>query len=74
MKLLRQRDIPEEKYSNAFLGFGSEETNFAVELTYSEFLRLIIWSLFSYDALRSWFMIDLLVWSHVTLSVAELGS
>jgi|UniRef100_A0A2N9H607 lactoylglutathione lyase len=35
MKLLRKRDIPEEKYSNAFLGFGSEETNFAVELTYN---------------------------------------
>jgi lactoylglutathione lyase len=42
MKLLRKRDIPEEKYSNAFLGFGSEETNFAVELTYSELLKLII--------------------------------
>ncbi|XP_050370127.1 lactoylglutathione lyase GLX1 [Argentina anserina] len=35
MKLLRQRDIPEEKYSNAFLGFGPEETNFVVELTYN---------------------------------------
>lgn len=35
MKLLRKRDIPEEKYSNAFLGFGPEDTNFAVELTYS---------------------------------------
>ena len=35
MKLLRKRDIPEEKYSNAFLGFGPEETNFVVELTYS---------------------------------------
>ncbi|KAK4588367.1 hypothetical protein RGQ29_019374 [Quercus rubra] len=35
MKLLRKRDIPEEKYSNAFLGFGSEETNFVVELTYN---------------------------------------
>ncbi|KAF4372552.1 lactoylglutathione lyase GLX1 [Cannabis sativa] len=35
MKLLRQRDIPEEKYSNAFLGFGPEESNFAVELTYN---------------------------------------
>ncbi|KAJ9566176.1 hypothetical protein OSB04_002142 [Centaurea solstitialis] len=34
MKLLRQRDIPEEKYSNAFLGFGPEESNFVVELTY----------------------------------------
>lgn len=35
MKLLRKRDIPEEKYSNAFLGFGPEETNFVVELTYN---------------------------------------
>lgn len=41
MKLLRKRDIPEEKYSNAFLGFGSEESNFVVELTYSELIRLI---------------------------------
>ena len=35
MKLLRKRDIPEEKYSNAFLGFGPEESSFVVELTYS---------------------------------------
>lgn len=35
MKLLRQRDIPEEKYSNAFLGYGSEESTFAIELTYN---------------------------------------
>eukprot|EP00262_Sarcandra_glabra_P022515 TRINITY_DN9_c0_g1_i1.p1 TRINITY_DN9_c0_g1~~TRINITY_DN9_c0_g1_i1.p1 ORF type:complete len:296 (+),score=56.71 TRINITY_DN9_c0_g1_i1:136-1023(+) len=35
MKLLRKRDIPEEKYSNAFLGFGSEESHFVVELTYN---------------------------------------
>ncbi|KAK1280056.1 Lactoylglutathione lyase [Acorus gramineus] len=35
MKLLRQRDIPEEKYSNAFLGFGPEESHFVVELTYN---------------------------------------
>ena len=35
MKLLRKRDIPEEKYTNAFLGYGPEETNFAIELTYS---------------------------------------
>lgn len=37
MKLLRKRDIPEEKYSNAFLGFGPEESQFVVELTYSMF-------------------------------------
>lgn len=35
MKLLRKRDIPEEKFSNAFLGYGPEDTNFAVELTYN---------------------------------------
>ncbi|XP_058723767.1 lactoylglutathione lyase GLX1-like [Vicia villosa] len=35
MKLLRKRDVPEEKYANAFLGFGSEQTNFVVELTYN---------------------------------------
>ncbi|KAK1325074.1 Lactoylglutathione lyase [Acorus calamus] len=35
MKLLRQRDIPEEKYSNAFLGFGPEASHFVVELTYN---------------------------------------
>lgn len=29
MKLLRSRDIPEEKYTNAFLGYGPETTNFA---------------------------------------------
>ncbi|KAH7841014.1 hypothetical protein Vadar_024512 [Vaccinium darrowii] len=35
MKLLRKRDIPEERYSNAFLGYGPEESNFSVELTYN---------------------------------------
>ncbi|WOL16208.1 lactoylglutathione lyase-like [Canna indica] len=35
MKLLRKRDIPEENYSNAFLGFGPEDTHFVVELTYN---------------------------------------
>jgi lactoylglutathione lyase len=31
MKLLRYRDIPDEKYTNAFLGYDSEKTNFALE-------------------------------------------
>eukprot|EP00252_Welwitschia_mirabilis_P027218 TRINITY_DN9279_c0_g1_i1.p1 TRINITY_DN9279_c0_g1~~TRINITY_DN9279_c0_g1_i1.p1 ORF type:complete len:370 (+),score=79.49 TRINITY_DN9279_c0_g1_i1:86-1195(+) len=35
MKLLRKRDVPEERYTNAFLGFGPEETHFVVELTYN---------------------------------------
>lgn len=38
MKLLRKRDIPEDKYSNAFLGYGPEDSNFTVELTYSELI------------------------------------
>lgn len=33
MQLLRYRDIPEGKYSNAFLGYGPETTHFAMELT-----------------------------------------
>ena len=41
MKLLRKRDIPEEKYSNAFLGFGPEESHFVVELTYSNAANLV---------------------------------
>lgn len=36
MKLLRKRDIPDEQYSNAFLGYGPEDSNFTVELTYSK--------------------------------------
>lgn len=36
MKLLRKRDIPEEKYTNAFLGFGPEDSHFVIELTYSK--------------------------------------
>ncbi|KAK9836940.1 hypothetical protein WJX81_001344 [Elliptochloris bilobata] len=35
LKQLRYRDIPEEKYTNAFLGSGDERTNFALELTYN---------------------------------------
>ncbi|XP_050219736.1 lactoylglutathione lyase GLX1-like [Mercurialis annua] len=35
MKLLRKRDIPEDRYSNAFLGYGPEVSNFTVELTYN---------------------------------------
>ncbi|OIV95829.1 hypothetical protein TanjilG_06805 [Lupinus angustifolius] len=35
MKLLRKRDVPEEKYANAFLGFGPEQSHFVVELTYN---------------------------------------
>ncbi|KAH9799586.1 putative lactoylglutathione lyase [Citrus sinensis] len=35
MKLLRKRDIPEDRYTNAFLGYGPEDSHFVVELTYN---------------------------------------
>ncbi|CBI20865.3 unnamed protein product, partial [Vitis vinifera] len=35
MKLLRRCDIPEERYANAFLGYGPEDSHFVVELTYN---------------------------------------
>ncbi|KAJ8528277.1 hypothetical protein K7X08_021969 [Anisodus acutangulus] len=35
MKLLRKRDIPEERYTNTFLGYGPEDSHFVIELTYN---------------------------------------
>ncbi|KAL8200052.1 hypothetical protein R6Q57_011391 [Mikania cordata] len=35
MKVLRKRNVPEERYANAFLGYGPEETYFVIELTYN---------------------------------------
>ncbi len=37
MQCLRERDIPEEKYANAFYGYGTESKgqHFALELTYN---------------------------------------
>lgn len=32
MQLLRYRDIPEGKYSNAFLGYGDEREQFVLEV------------------------------------------
>jgi len=35
MQLLRSRDMPEEKYTNAFLGYGPESERCVLELTYN---------------------------------------
>ncbi|KAM7276082.1 hypothetical protein ACFE04_017948 [Oxalis oulophora] len=35
MKLLRKRDIPEDRFTNAFLGYGPEDSHFVIELTYN---------------------------------------
>lgn len=41
MKLLRRRDQPEERYTNAFLGYGPEDSHFVIELTYSKQLVIL---------------------------------
>lgn len=35
MKLLRQKDYPDGKFTNAFLGYGDEKQHTALELTYN---------------------------------------
>src|SRR5690606_31997228 len=35
MKLLRQHDYPEGKFTLAFVGYGDEENNTVIELTYN---------------------------------------
>ena len=42
MKLLRQKEYPEGKFTLAFLGYGDEKHNTALELTYN-------WDTDSYD-------------------------
>ena len=42
MKLLRQKDYPKGEFTNAFLGYGDESEQAALELTYN-------WGVQSYD-------------------------
>jgi lactoylglutathione lyase len=35
MKELRRRDVPEGKYTLAFVGYGDEDSNAVIELTYN---------------------------------------
>ena len=42
MKLLRQKDYPKGEFTNAFLGYGDESEQAALELTYN-------WGIESYD-------------------------
>jgi lactoylglutathione lyase len=35
MKELRRRDVPDGKYTLAFVGYGDEDTNAVIELTYN---------------------------------------
>jgi len=42
MKLLKRRDYESGRFTNAFVGYGSEETDAVIELTYN-------WDTHSYD-------------------------
>jgi len=42
MKLLRQKDYPKGKFTNAFIGYGNETDNCVLELTHN-------WDIESYD-------------------------
>jgi len=42
MKLLRKKDYPDGKFTNAFIGFADEANNTAIELTHN-------WDTHSYD-------------------------
>ena len=42
MKLLRQKDYPDGKFTLAFIGYGDEKDNTVIELTYN-------WGVESYD-------------------------
>lgn len=55
MKVLRRRDIFEDKYINVFLGYGFEEINFVVELIYSKCDMLVIFMI-----LKNYLVIDVL--------------
>ena len=35
MKVLRQKDYPDGKFTNTFIGYGSEDANAVIELTYN---------------------------------------
>ena len=35
MRVLRQRDVPDGKYTLAFVGYGEEDANTVIELTYN---------------------------------------
>ena len=35
MKVLRQKEYPDGKFTNTFIGYGSEETDTVIELTYN---------------------------------------
>lgn len=35
MKLLRQKDYPDGRFTNAFIGYGDENSNSAIELTHN---------------------------------------
>jgi lactoylglutathione lyase len=35
MKEIRRRDVPDGKYTNVFVGYGNDDTNTVIEMTYN---------------------------------------
>jgi lactoylglutathione lyase len=57
MKLLRQKDYPEGKFTLAFLGYGDEKSHTALELTYN-------WGIVSYELGNAF--------GHIAIEVADV--
>ncbi len=57
MELLRQKDYPDGRFTNAFLGYGDEKYNTALELTYN-------WDTDSYDLGKGF--------GHLAIEVADV--
>jgi lactoylglutathione lyase len=57
MTLLRKEEYPEGRFSLAFIGYGSENTNTVLELTYN-------WDRSSYDTGNAW--------GHIALEVLDV--
>ncbi|CAI0406885.1 unnamed protein product [Linum tenue] len=74
MKLLRKRDIPEEKYSNAFLGFGPEDSHFVVELTYSKIVLSLLPCIFIRFELKKNLIFLSLLTSDYGVSSYDIGT
>ncbi|BBP46421.1 lactoylglutathione lyase [Thiosulfatimonas sediminis] len=57
MQLLRQKDYPKGEFTLAFLGYGNEEENTVLELTYN-------WGVESYDLGKGY--------GHIAIEVADV--
>lgn len=57
MKVLRQKEYPEGKFTNTFIGYGDEKENTVIELTYN-------WDTSEYDLGNGW--------GHIAIEVEDV--